>query len=83
MTIFQPTRAIALRVALDLDIYKTLSEDEGSPKTSAQLAAAKNADPVLVGMAVPDQRRQRYASLTRLTLHSEDYAPPGGHVKRA
>lgn len=45
----QPTRQIALRVALDLDVYNTLSADNGSPKSAAQLAAPKGADPVLVG----------------------------------
>lgn len=53
LTIRQPARALSLRVALDMDIYKTLSENEDSPKTSAQLAAPKNGDPVLVGMAMP------------------------------
>jgi hypothetical protein len=40
---------MALRVALDLDVYNTLSSDDGSPKSAAQLAEPKGADPVLVG----------------------------------
>jgi hypothetical protein len=45
----QPIRNIALRVALDLDVYNTLSSDDESPKSAAQLAEPKGADPVLVG----------------------------------
>lgn len=40
---------MAIRVALDLDVYNTLSSDDGSPKSAAQLAAPKGADPVLIG----------------------------------
>lgn len=45
----QPLHAMSLRTALDLDVFKTLSDDDGAPKSSARLAAAKGADPVLVG----------------------------------
>jgi hypothetical protein len=40
---------MALRVALELDVYNTLSSDDDSPKSAAQLAEPKGADPVLVG----------------------------------
>jgi hypothetical protein len=49
----QPIRTLALRTALDLDVYKTLSEDNESPKSAAQLAEPKGADPVLVGESDP------------------------------
>jgi len=40
---------MALRTALDLDVYNTLSSDNDSPKSAAQLAQPMGADPVLVG----------------------------------
>lgn len=45
----QPAQNVAIRVAIDLDIFKTLSAEDAAPKTSAQLAAPKYADPLLVG----------------------------------
>jgi hypothetical protein len=54
LTSYQPTRAFSIRIGIDLDIFKTLSEDGEAPKSSAQLAAPKNADPLLVGKAIAD-----------------------------
>jgi hypothetical protein len=81
LTIQQTVRAIAIRIAIDLDIYKTLSEDEGSPKSSAQLAAPKSADPLLVGMARPAHSQLKHMLLTGPTYFSKSDASLGSNVE--
>ncbi|KAI9751446.1 MAG: hypothetical protein M4579_006056 [Chaenotheca gracillima] len=44
-----PTQLSVARVAVDLKIFEKLSEDGGTPKTTAQLATATGADPALIG----------------------------------
>lgn len=83
LTIEQPTRAYAIRVAIDLDIFKTLSEDGDSPKSSVQLAAVKNADPMLVGTTIPDLRRKQSDLLIGCTLCSESDASLGSSIRCA
>ncbi|PGH27028.1 hypothetical protein AJ80_01213 [Polytolypa hystricis UAMH7299] len=46
--VYAPTHALCVRIAIDLDLFKTLAEKDG-PVTLEELAAVKNADPVLVG----------------------------------
>jgi hypothetical protein len=74
-------RAIAIRIAIDLDIYKTLSEDGGSPKSSAQLAVPKNADPLLVGMARSAHSQLKHMLLTESTYFSKSDASLGSNVE--
>jgi hypothetical protein len=38
-----------LRLGLDMKLFETLAEDNGAPKTVAQLAAPCRGDPLLVG----------------------------------
>jgi hypothetical protein len=76
-------RAIAIRIAIDLDIYKTLSEDGGSPKSSVQLAAPKSADPLLVGMARPAHSQLKHTSLIKPTYFSKSDASLGSDVECA
>jgi hypothetical protein len=88
----QPIRNIALRVALDLDVYNTLSSDNESPKSAAQLAELKGADPVLVGESdLPSHihlSKYDVAISRRLTIgfcslkYSQDNAPFIRHVQR-
>ncbi|KAK4871037.1 hypothetical protein LT330_000274 [Penicillium expansum] len=44
-----PTHAMCVRIALDMDIFATLTERDG-PVSLDELAAVKNASPILVGM---------------------------------
>jgi hypothetical protein len=74
-------RAIAIRIAIDLDIYKTLSEDGDSPKSSAQLAAPKSADPLLVGTARPAHSQLKHMFLTKPTYFSKSDASLGSNVE--
>ncbi|KAI0838306.1 S-adenosyl-L-methionine-dependent methyltransferase [Hypoxylon sp. FL0890] len=44
----QPTRVLALRIAVDLKIFETAVQDGGRPKTSEELASPTGASPALV-----------------------------------
>jgi hypothetical protein len=46
--LYQPTHHTVLRLSLDLQLYETLAKDDGTPKSVAQLAAPRNAEPELV-----------------------------------
>ena len=74
---------MALRIALELDVYKTLSSDNGSPKSAAQLAEPKGADPVLVGESSFLETISRFPGiyLWILLLNSQGDAPLVRHVQ--
>lgn len=49
---FQPTRFVAMRIAINLALFEHLSADEGAPKTKDQLASKAGADSNLIGITL-------------------------------
>ena len=45
----QPSRFVAMRIAIDLALFEHLSADRGSSKTKQDLASKTSADPSLIG----------------------------------
>lgn len=73
LTVGQPTRTVAARIAVDLKIFETAVQDSGRPKTDSELAAPTGASPKLV---------QRIAR-TCVSMRMLDEQGPGLYVPSA
>lgn len=71
LKVCQPTRYMAIRLALDLKFFETLAADGGSAKSVAELCKSTDADPVLVA------RLTRHLAACRVIreVGADTYAP--------
>ena len=71
LKVTQPTRLFASRIALDLNLFQTLIENGGQPKTTVELAKPKSASSILVNRIA-----RRLASMGMIQeIGPEEYAP--------